>query len=131
MIFVDTGAFFSLYVTSDSNHARARIWFKENQVPLVTTEYVVVETLNLFRARRQFIHAQRLNRRFRQGRFVKIEWVTKPDFAAASQVFDQFRDKAWSLTDCVSRVVMERLRISTAFSFDEHFRQFGTVYVVP
>ena len=41
------------------------------------------------------------------------------------------RDKEWSFTDCVSRAVIERLGITTAVAFDEHFRQFGTVIVVP
>ena len=43
----------------------------------------------------------------------------------------QYQDKGWSFTDCVSRVIMQRLDIRTAFAFDDHFRQFGTVTVVP
>ena len=43
----------------------------------------------------------------------------------------RFRDKNWSFTDCTSRMVMEKLAIGTAFAFDQHFRQFGTVSVVP
>ena len=31
----------------------------------------------------------------------------------------------------VDTVVIERLSITTAFAFDEHFRQFGKVTVVP
>jgi len=51
--------------------------------------------------------------------------------AQAWQVFATYRDKGWSFTDCVSRVVIERLGIATAFAFDVHFRQFGTLTVVP
>ena len=43
----------------------------------------------------------------------------------------QFDDKQWSFTDCTSRVVIDRLSLPTAFAFDEHFRQFGNVTVVP
>lgn len=46
-------------------------------------------------------------------------------------MFSTYQDKGWSFTDCVSRVVMGRLGIDTALAFDEHFRQFGTVNVVP
>ena len=49
----------------------------------------------------------------------------------AFEIFRKFEDKRWSFTDCVSRVVMEELKISTAFAFDDHFRQFGMVTVVP
>jgi predicted nucleic acid-binding protein len=51
--------------------------------------------------------------------------------ADAWRVFSTYRDKGWSFTDCVSRVVMERLGITTAAAFDEHFHQFGMVAVVP
>ncbi len=53
------------------------------------------------------------------------------DLKEVWQVFSTYQDKAWSFTDCFSRVVVERLRLDTALAFDEHFRQFGTVKVVP
>jgi predicted nucleic acid-binding protein len=49
----------------------------------------------------------------------------------AWEVFRHFADKEWSFTDCTSKVVMEDLGIDTAFTFDHHFRQFGSVTVVP
>ena len=47
----------------------------------------------------------------------RMEWVRPQDIRQACEVFEQYRDKAWSFTDCVSRVVMERLGITTAFAF--------------
>jgi predicted nucleic acid-binding protein len=49
----------------------------------------------------------------------------------ATDVILRYTDKGWSFTDCTSFVVMQRLGIRRAFSFDDHFRQFGTVTVVP
>jgi len=40
-------------------------------------------------------------------------------------------DKEWSFTDCTSKFVIAQLAIAYALSFDQHFRQFGTVIVVP
>lgn len=57
--------------------------------------------------------------------------VSRADVAAAWAVFRKFADKDWSFTDCVSKVVMERLGLTSAFAFDQHFRQFGSVRVVP
>lgn len=51
--------------------------------------------------------------------------------SAAWQVFHDFDDKDWSFTDCTSKVLIEQFGIETAFTFDHHFRQFGTVVVVP
>jgi len=61
----------------------------------------------------------------------RLEWVTSRDFHLAWEIYRGYSDKQWSFTDCVSRVVMERLEVAQAFAFDEHFRQFGTVTVVP
>ena len=53
------------------------------------------------------------------------------DIRRAWEVFRTYDDKQWSFTDCVSRTVIERLKVDEAFVFDEHFRQFGTITVVP
>ncbi len=61
----------------------------------------------------------------------RMEHIRTEDIDEAWTVFSGFRDKRWSFTDCTSRVVMARLNVKVACAFDEHFRQFGTVIVVP
>jgi hypothetical protein len=61
----------------------------------------------------------------------RIEWVKESDVRAAFSLFQRLSDKEWSFTDCVSYVIMGRLGIKKAFAFDHHFRQFGTVQVLP
>ncbi len=39
--------------------------------------------------------------------------------------FQRHHDKDYSLTDCISFVVMQKLGIRTAFAFDPHFVQAG------
>jgi len=46
-------------------------------------------------------------------------------FRAGWDYFQQHQDKDYSLTDCISFVVMEKLKIETAFAFDRHFVQAG------
>jgi uncharacterized protein len=53
------------------------------------------------------------------------------DLNEATATFIQYADKDWSYTDCLSKVMMERLQVAEAFAFDNHFRQFGTVRVLP
>ena len=131
MIFVDTGAWFAAFVPNDPDHAAADSWLAQNTTPLVTTDYVLDELLTLLKRRGEFQRARRLGGSILNGTIARFERVAAADLDAAWNVFCQFRDKAWSFTDCTSRVVMERLSISTAFAFDEHFRQFGNVAVVP
>jgi predicted nucleic acid-binding protein len=129
-IFVDTGAWYAASVPGDPDHVAASSFLRSNSERLVTSDYIYDELLTLFRSRDQLERgkdwvAQVGNRRW------DVIRVTQADIRKATDVFFDFADKDWSFTDCTSRVVMERLGIGRAFSFDEHFRQFGTVTVVP
>jgi uncharacterized protein len=98
---------------------------------LVTTDYVVDETLTLFKSRGNYARAVFLGRRLFAGTLAQLIWIDQSDVEAAWRIFEQFRDKEWSFTDCVSYAVIDRLKIKQAFAFDEHFAQFGIVDVVP
>lgn len=130
-VFVDTGAWFALFVPTDPDHAEARVWLDSNVQPLVTSDYVLDELLTLLRMRGEYRRALEIGPAILHGEVCELEWVTPPDVADAWQVFSSYRDKGWSFTDCVSLAMMRRLRIASAFAFDEHFRQFGSVQVVP
>jgi uncharacterized protein len=131
MIFVDTGAWFAATVPSDPNHSIARAWMRKNQSSLLTTDYVVDETLTLLRARGEFQRAIALGEAFFSATLTQIYYLTQDDIQASWQIFRQFEDKQWSFTDCSGKTVIEKLSCKAAFAFDHHFRQFGSVVVVP
>ena len=68
---------------------------------------------------------------FFEGSIAEIYFLTEEDVREAWTTFAQYEDKSWSFTDCSSKVVMDQMKIAQAFAFDQHFRQFGTVNVVP
>ena len=47
MVFVDTGAWFALFVPSEANHAPVKAWLDASTEPLLTTDYCIDETLTL------------------------------------------------------------------------------------
>jgi uncharacterized protein len=102
-----------------------------NNAPLVTTDYILDELFTLLRFRGEFATALKIAPFLLAQRHAKLELVTLGDIQDAWRVFATFGDKQWSFTDCVSRVAMQRMGITEAFAFDVHFRQFGTVNVVP
>lgn len=132
MIFVDTSAWFAASVPSDANY-RAACNFLVTADPrlLVTTDYILDEYLTLLKVRGEAQRISDLGRRILEERVCRLIWVDKSDVFKAWTVFDSYRDKGWSFTDCVSRVVIERLSIAEVFAFDEHFRQFGNIVVLP
>lgn len=131
MTFVDTGAWFAMFIPADSKHVIAKEWLANHVDPLVTTDYIVDELLTLLKFRGHHARALEIGRLFFDGKICKIIYVTSGDIRLAWETFARFDDKNWSFTDCVSRVVMGRLGIEAAFAFDEHFRQFGTIAVFP
>ena len=131
MIFVDTGAWYASLVPTDPDHRRAAQWLAANHSPLLTTDYVIDETLTLLRVRGERKRALLLGARFFRHELAEIHKITNADLTLAWKTFEQFDDKGWSFTDCTSKVVMEQLGITTAFAFDHHFQQFGTIQVVP
>ncbi len=131
MIFVDTGAWFAVTVPSDPNHPNAKAWLRQNQAFLLTTDYVIDETLTLLRARGESQRAIALGEAFFSGTLTQIHYLTQADVQATWQTFRQFSDKQWSFTDCSSKIILEKFNCKEAFAFDHHFRQFGSVIVVP
>ncbi len=131
MIFVDTSAWFASVVPSDTDHQTASRWVIQNTEPLLTTDYIVDETLTLLRSRSETLRAINLGEAFFSGTLGTLYYLTEDDIQQTWQVFRQFTDKDWSFTDCTSRVVMSKLSLTDAFTFDHHFRQFGFVSIVP
>ena len=131
MIFVDTGAWYARYVVEDIDHPAAVAWFNAPPDRLLTTDYVIDELLTLLKMRGYPEIAYTIGAPLIAGEVCKLQHVEPKDVMRAWVVFSTFRDKGWSFTDCVSRAVIERLNIKTVCAFDEHFRQFGNVSVVP
>lgn len=61
---------------------------------------------------------------------VNLEAVTHQDQEEAISLLRTHADKAYSLCDATSFVVMRRLGLNQVLSFDEHFRQFGEFEII-
>ena len=131
MIFVDTSAFFAIMDTKDRAHTAAIEWLGVSNDTLLSTDYVIDESLTLLRSRGQAERAIELGRDVLVSQSVVVHRLTDEDFRRSWETFYRFDDKLWSFTDCSSKVVMEQLGITKAFAFDEHFAQFATVQLVP
>lgn len=134
-VFVDTSAWFALNSRKDQHHKQARDFIaslKHNPVLLLTTDYVVDETLTLLRFKVSHREAAAFLRLFSRSPQVVREQVTSDHIKHAEEIFSRYRDKYWSFTDCVSFAFMEEKGLKDAFAFDENFSQFGMrIHPVP
>jgi predicted nucleic acid-binding protein len=131
VIFVDTGAWFAVFVPNDPDHVAATEWLGGNHEPLITSDYIFDELMTLFKVRGEFDRALVVGERIWQQQITQLVTVAKEDLETAWRTYSQYRDKEWSFTDCTSFALMQRLEIRKAFSFDRHFRQFGLGAVMP
>ena len=58
---------------------------------------------------------------------VKVIPANATVFDAGIELFRSRKDKKWSLTDCISFVVMQQEGITEALTGDKHFKQAGFV----
>ncbi len=124
--FVDTSALYALLDRDDEHHPRAgAVWNKLLQAGdvLVTTNYVLVETLALVQ-HRLGIDAVRT---FYEDicPVLRVEWVDSATHGAAVEAVLSARRRTLSMVDCAGFIVMRRLGIRRAFAFDPHFAQHG------
>ena len=96
MIFVDTGAWFASVVPSDRDHAAATRWLSQNTQPLLTTDYIIDETLTFLKTRGQTLRAMAMGEQFFRGTLATTYYLTEADILLGWQTFRQFsaRDMA-------------------------------------
>lgn len=124
-LFVDTGAWYALANRLDKHHEAARLLLGRSDRPLLTTNYVVVETANLLSARAGHGPAMRFLEGLGASELLTVHHIGARDHAQAESFFQRHADKGWSLTDCSSFVAMHSLGLADAFTFDQHFSQAG------
>ncbi len=123
MTFVDTGAWAGLFVPADPVHNAARDWLQTNRDRLVTSDYVVDEVITLLKTRCSTQAAIAAGQSLLGERLATFIYLLPDDIQRAWKIFRAHTDKGWSFTDCTSFALMQRLQISTAFAFDNHFSQ--------
>jgi PIN domain len=86
-VFVDTGAWFARFVTTDSDHPAATAWLERNSEPLITTDYVIDELLTLLKIRKEYQRALEVGPELFRGEVCALVWVSPAVVAEAWQVF--------------------------------------------
>jgi len=103
-IFVDTSAWFESIIPSEAHHLIATEWLRRNKQPLLTTDFVVDETLTLLRARDEDMSAKSLGAQLFEGELALVYYLTEEDIHAAWQVFRSYDDKGWSLPIALAKL---------------------------
>lgn len=132
--FVDTSGWADPLLHNNPDGDAMAVYYRQliaSKRPLVTTNYVIAELVALLNARSRLPRPRLLEivnsiRRIPQ---LTIVYADRAIDDATWALLEQYDDKARSLVDAASFVVMRQLGIAEAFTSDQHFAQAGFIRV--
>lgn len=127
-VFADANFWIAKLNPNDNWHESASIAEKTIvDRPIVTTEEVLTEVLNYYAGYSvsQRRAAVRLVDELRVSTEVEIVPQSHASFESGLELYRRRMDKGFSLTDCISMLAMEELKLRDVLTRDHHFRQAG------
>jgi len=124
--FLDTSALLALLDEDDLNHSRADDAWRQllgSDEPLVSTNYIVVESLALVQRRLGMEAVKALESDLLP--LLELEWIDETTHRSALRAFLTVSRRQLSFVDCSSFEVMRKRGLSRAFAFDRHFSEQG------
>jgi len=129
-LFADTSGWACLLVEAEPQHTQAMQCFayaRQQEHSIITTNYIIAELVALLH---RPLRVPR-NRLFqiidtvKTAPYVQLIHIDEATDATAWDLCKNRPDKAWSLVDCTSFVVMQQLGLQEALTTDHHFEQAG------
>jgi predicted nucleic acid-binding protein len=124
-VFADTFYFLALLIPADSAHSRAVEFGRRFTGTILTTGWVLTEVFDAMSHPVNRILAVNFIEQLRATGQFQVVPLGDELAAEGLRLFADRPDKHWSLTDCISFVVMQREGIADALTGDRHFEQAG------
>ena len=124
-VFADTSFYGAVLNPRDRWHEEAVRLGRSWRHGVVLTDFILLELANALspvQSRHVFIE---FSRSLRANPRIVIVPASRQLFDAGLGRYAQRPDKSWSLTDCISFVVMEQNDLTEALTADHHFEQAG------
>jgi hypothetical protein len=126
-VFADSFYYLAVMNADDVAHERAVRVSDSLGGPVVTTAWVLTEVADALAAPGQRSGFLALLEALRGDPEVSIVPPNEDLFEAGISLYSRRPDKDWSLTDCISFVVMQQRGMTEALTGDRHFEQAGFV----
>ena len=126
--FADTSYWLALELKDDQNHEPALFHWQnlvKTSFAIVTTSYIFDETVTYLNSRNHHQKAIEVGENLLLSPSIELIHVDENLSFEAWAMFQKHQDKRFSLTDCISFLVMKRKGLETALTFDKHFVQAG------
>lgn len=128
--FADTSYWLALELSNDQNHQKALTHWQnlaKASFRIVTTSYIFDETVTYLNSRNHHEKAVEVGENILLSPTIELVHIDENLFFEGWTLFQKHQDKRYSLTDCISFVVMKQSELKTALTFDKHFVQAGFI----
>lgn len=124
-VFADAFFYVALINRHDAYHARATDYARSYSGSVVTTEWVLAEVADALAASSARRQVRAAFDQLSADPDTRVVGASAELFVRGLELYDQRPDKHWSLTDCISFVVMQEKGMTEALTGDHHFTQAG------
>ena len=125
----DTSGLYALLNRHEPYHTQATHFYRSlpRRSEVIVIEYVLIETMTLFRARGHSPLAVRFREALGRSDIFSLRYSTPEHEALTYKVFRDLADKQWSYVDCGIYAAAQTMGIDTVFSLDHHIDQMGLI----
>ena len=124
-IFADTTYYLALLTPGDEHHEAALRCSQTTVGLILVTDFVLSEVGNTLAGSKTRAAFPELMRTVREDPDTEVIRLSPALFDKGLDLYARRPDKEWSLTDCVSFVVMKERGVTEALTADHHFEQAG------
>jgi len=125
VVFADAFYFVARLNRRDQHHERVLKFSRDFRACLLTSDWVVMEVADALAESESRARVRDFILHLRQSAACEIVPASRELLDRALSLYHQHADKEWTLTDCVSFVIMRDRNVTDALTGDKHFEQAG------
>lgn len=125
LVFADAFYFVARLNRRDQHHERVVAFSREFRSQILTTDWVLMEVADALAKSECRSRIRDFTLHLRQASGCEVVPTSRDLLDRALELYQQHKDKEWTLTDCVSFVIMRERGITEALTEDRHFVQAG------
>ena len=127
VVFADAFYFMARLNRRDQHHERVLKFSRDFRARILTSDWVLMEVADALAESESRLRVRDFILHLRQSAACEIVPAARELLDRALELYHQHADKEWTLTDCVSFVIMRERKVTDALTGDKHFEQAGFV----
>ena len=127
VVFADAFYFVARLNRRDQHHERVLQFSRDFRARILTSDWVLMEVADALAESESRSRVRDFILHLRQSAACEIVPASREWLDRALELYHQHADKEWTLTDCVSFVIMRERKVTEALTGDKHFEQAGFV----